>query len=84
MRKSTRSPRITGTVYGGEAEGDLFVTNLDNGAVRIGFKGIGPFFDATSPAFTTAAYAAAFAKSQTEIDAIAGKAMESLNPANAA
>ena len=80
MRKSTRSPRTT-AIYGGEAEGDLFIADLDNGAVRIGFKGAGPCFDRRSPEFATAAYAAAFAKSQAEIDEIAGKALESLKPA---
>ncbi len=77
MRKSTRSARVT-TVFGGNTENDLFIANLDNGAVRVGFYGCGPFFDSPSEVFKTAAYAAAFAKAQDEIEEIVGKAMESL------
>jgi hypothetical protein len=77
MRKSTRSPRLTNR-FGGDAEGEMFIADLDNGAVRIGFTGIGPFVSSHCEAFRTASYAAPFAKSQEEIEAIGTKALESL------
>ena len=80
MRKSTRSPRLVNR-FGGDIDGDMFIADMDNGAVRIGFTGIGPFVTSHCEAFRTAAYAAPFAQSQGEIEIIGTKALESLNRA---